>query len=784
MIVSLYIYTESFGNTTIETVENFKNRVLADGGVFEADNCCIDTVQSLGGTFGNTVTAKRIELFEDEKISVTSSIQNINDISKVFTDYSQSFTIPASTNNNSIFKYWYENSLDNGFDQRLRYDGYIEIDTQTFRIGKWQLESATIKNNRIEDYKITFYGNLLTLTDKFKDDKLKDLNTLNNYSLNYTGANVLSRIKSLTTERVMFPFISSDRVWNIGGGGSGTDNINTNGHALTFRELYPAVNFPTILNAIEDKYNVNFSGTFLTDKRFTNAFLWLKNNEQSSVNVLGAETLVNILPLGGQNISNFFIVQINALTDTITVIDTTTNLGNGNITLDLTFATAVTSRINVYRNGIFYFSNTSIVNAPASTTATVNIPIDQSPINDVYTFTVQTSIATTYTGVTSIEYWDDDTGEYFNINMMSVGGSTTSNLNLTALAPDIKLTDLFSGILKAFNLTAFSEDGINFTLEQLENWYYLGGIKDFSEYTISDSFEFSRIKPYKKINFEYEKSEAILNRNFSDANSREYGDLSYTFNSDGSDYNIKLPFENLMFNNFGGTFQVSYALKSDLQKYVPKPVFLYLYGLQPATYHFNNGLTTTTETTYNMFGQDVDLNAVRHTNNWGIEISTFDFLLVQNTLFSDYYLAYLNNLYSLKSRMLKVKMRLPYIELLNLKLNDRIVIRDKRYVINQFTTDLTTFEVSMELIQDFRSVNFNNSVLRKISSDAFVVDIPTVSKVALTWTIDSDPDDMILSFEVFETEIVIRIKENTSGVQRVCTLVSNLNDKVIIVQDA
>jgi hypothetical protein len=121
---------------------------------------------------------------------------------------------------------------------------------------------------------------------------------------------------------------------------------------------------------------------------------------------------------------------------------------------------------------------------------------------------------------------------------------------------------------------------------------------------------------------------------------------------------------------------------------------------------------------------------------------------------------------------------------LNLKLNDRIVIRDKRYVINQFTTDLTTFEVSMELIQDFRSVNFNNSVLRKISSDAFVVDIPTVSKVALTWTIDSDPDDMILSFEVFETEIVIRIKENTSGVQRVCTLVSNLNDKVIIVQDA
>jgi hypothetical protein len=65
--------------------------------------------------------SKRIELFEDEKISLTSSIQNVNDISKVFTDYSQSFTIPASDNNNEIFRHWYENSLDNGFDQRARY---------------------------------------------------------------------------------------------------------------------------------------------------------------------------------------------------------------------------------------------------------------------------------------------------------------------------------------------------------------------------------------------------------------------------------------------------------------------------------------------------------------------------------------------------------------------------------------------------------------------------------------------------------------------------------------
>jgi len=64
--------------------------------------------------------AKRVELFEDEKISVNSSIQNVSDISKTFTDFSQSFTVPANDNNNAIFKHWYENSIDSGFNARRR----------------------------------------------------------------------------------------------------------------------------------------------------------------------------------------------------------------------------------------------------------------------------------------------------------------------------------------------------------------------------------------------------------------------------------------------------------------------------------------------------------------------------------------------------------------------------------------------------------------------------------------------------------------------------------------
>ena len=47
-----------------------------------------------------------IDLFKDETISLTQSIKNTKDIAKVQTDFTQSFTLPASKTNNKIFKHF------------------------------------------------------------------------------------------------------------------------------------------------------------------------------------------------------------------------------------------------------------------------------------------------------------------------------------------------------------------------------------------------------------------------------------------------------------------------------------------------------------------------------------------------------------------------------------------------------------------------------------------------------------------------------------------------------
>ena len=65
------------------------------------------------------VEGRQLDLFNDETIEVTSTIQNIQDISKTFTDFSQSFTIPTSANNNAIWQYFYENALKDRKSTRL-----------------------------------------------------------------------------------------------------------------------------------------------------------------------------------------------------------------------------------------------------------------------------------------------------------------------------------------------------------------------------------------------------------------------------------------------------------------------------------------------------------------------------------------------------------------------------------------------------------------------------------------------------------------------------------------
>jgi len=652
------------------------------------------------------IEGKRLELFNDEKIEINSSVQNIQDIAKVFTDFSQSFTVPASTINNQIFQHFYQSDVNATIDHQIRRDAKIEIDLTNFRTGKIQIEKSNLKNGIVESYTLTFYGDIVTLFDLIGDEKMNTLD-LSAYSHLYTGSEVQSRVTSTADLDVRYPLVSSLRQWQNSGGG--VNDITQTAHAIAYTELFPAIKISRLFEAIETKYDIDFQGLFLTDKRFTECFMHLKNKETFKFRTAFQRVdLVSVTPASTPESDYFDLVE-----DSLHIQqdDLGTFYHKVQVTVPYVSSSVIKYYIDVYENGIYLttLENQGIATFDVITyandsgldkTITLNISSDFPLTMKVnLNYARQSYQADPAGGAVDILVTNNYTG--FGTNQSLIG-----TVDLSAVMPDMKIADFITGILKKFNLTCYGLTPYSFQVEPLEDWYKKGRILNITPYTDIDSVDIERIKVYKEIAFTHEVSQSFQNVEFYDTFGRQYGDLQQSYNYESSEYQVKVPFENLLFNKFTGTnLQVGYYLDKTLAPYIPKPSLMYIEEAKTCSFKFNNGSTVDALTSYRPFGQDLTYNNFKWSLNFGADISTLYNVVNPNSIYSVYYSGYLNNLYARKNRMYTYKTKLPISILTSLKLNDRLIIRDKRYIINEMKSELTSGEVTFVLILDFRAMN-------------------------------------------------------------------------------
>ncbi len=233
------------------------------------------------------IEGQRVELFKDEQISINLSVQNISDLDKTFTDFTQSFSVPASPSNNQIFRHFYNSSVSfyngtNTINPNIRRGAIIEIDNTHFRRGVISLEKANIENNQPYSYSITFYGELVSLKDTFKELKFIDLDW-SSLAFDYTYQNVKDRITDgLTDYNVRYPLIAGQRHWQYNNPTTPAENIDTPAGAIIWSNLFPAVKLSAILEVIEENFNINFQGGILNEERFKKAYMYFKNKDNVS----------------------------------------------------------------------------------------------------------------------------------------------------------------------------------------------------------------------------------------------------------------------------------------------------------------------------------------------------------------------------------------------------------------------------------------------------------------------------------------------------------------------
>jgi hypothetical protein len=683
---------------------------------------------------------QRLDLFKDEKISITSQIGNANDIGKLYTDYTQSFTIPASKTNNQILSHWYESSIDNGFDHRMRYDAFIEVNTHIFKNGTIQLEKADKKDGFIESYTVTFYGNLVQLKDIIKDDKLQSLD-YTSFNHTYNSTEVRNRITSASAFDIRYPLIGNANKYEYQTG-SLTD-VTTSAGAIKWNDLFPAITVQNIFARIQAKYGIIFTGSFFNLDQWQKLHLYLKQGLTMS---FVSEPQQLIFPTVVLTSPYVAFPELNLTTGVLT---TNWNFSSSslaffiikiNITPSIASA-AIPYVLYTYKDGVLFSSYT----LTGTQDLTVDIVQRQNDPTLSHTYTFKLSVVTSPFTYTSYIQYTRRASSTSATNSRATKSLTSaiSTINIANYIPDIKVIDFITGIIKAFNLMIIPRENNTYEFLPLEMYYNAGKILDITEYTYEDEMSINKPKLFKSINFTYEESNNILNQAYKDLYQQNYGDLIYNSDriTENSTYDIKLPFENVLFEvpTQGKLFQTATLIDKNRTPYIPKPMLIYSNG--------NVGTLTGTDQIYvtNSVGAATQINNYRRfsneydsmptdvnhsqlmTMNFGNEQSSWLNVFAPQGLYFRHYKNFIDNLYNIKTRLVKVKALLPVSLLgstvtngsgipLGIALNDRLVIRNKRYIINSFTTDLTTGETDFELLTDYRGVNAASTVGYRFAS--------------------------------------------------------------------
>jgi hypothetical protein len=713
--LALFLETTKLTDLTQGLIGSFSDRVQSDGGTFDAANCLSTTLNALGGLNGIGNVYERIDLFNDETISITQVIQDVKDISLIFTNFTKTFSIPASDENNRLFKHYYNYDIDGGFDARVKINGYIEIDANRFNSGKVKLEGVDMKNNQPYAYRITYYGDTVNLKDVIGEDKLNAL-PLSNYNLAYNNTNVKTKFQvNPATTDVIAPFIShTNRYYFDSSGGHGTDKRNLHydtgaghSHGLLWSDLKYAIRLDVIIQAIGTQYGLVFSDDFFnsTNLDYYNLFMWLhraKGDVQGVESGILPPELITTWDFG----SSIFLQDNQYEAPSYVTINT---------------ASATDYKFIIYRDGeLWWQSNT--LNGTQN-----DLPIPSLYLEGSYTFYIQSQVVITInTVILQLGYYYDDQNNqqqigYDNFYASTFNTNNTFIFDIAQQVPEIKVIDFLTGIFRMFNLTAYVENGI-VIVKTLNDFYATSEVYDVTQYIKVDSNSVNVALPFKQIEFGYEDTKTLLALKHSQQFNYDWAKEIYNEmpEIEGPVYKVILPFSHFkyerLFNinapttplNIQWGYSATDNFNSATGNYeaaLGKPLLFYpilVTGVPNMSWRPN---TTTHEQITSYIApsnsRSFDPNVSKSNINFKAEINEWTFGNdFTDTLFLKYYQDYIMQVFNPKNRLTKIKAILPLSILLKFELNDRFKIVDRLFRINKITTNLTTGESDMELLNE------------------------------------------------------------------------------------
>ncbi len=704
------------------------------------------------------IQGQRVDLFKDESVNFTQTLQNVKDISKIFTEFTKTFALPASKVNNKIFSHYYNANIDSGFDARIKVESKLELNDLPFKEGMLKLDGVKLKNNVAHTYNVTFFGNTVNLKDLLGNTLLSALSGLNAYNQLYTFGEVLSAMQTnnVSNGDIIVPLITHTNRLIYDSHTTpppslpeNTDNLHPHSSShqgVEFTQFKYAIRVQAIIDAIQSQVLSNgqtltFSDDFFNDptnEKFHNLFFWLHRKKGD-------------VDAPSQLLQNF--TQVTELNTT--VCQPTNNCqptwigqANGVITTSVPSPYAmwysyaeVTPPNNTDVYTVRVIRNGSVI---SENTGTGVLTVISGAYNNS-TFVVQIASSTNMTFaagsiVFSGTWWKPpnllgfgNSGSMVYSNAASFSTTAFNEFNIQEQIPKMTVIDFLSGLFKMFNLTAYVENSGTIVVRTLDSYYDAGSQVpiNIDRYLDTTKSTVNVALPFKSVQFEYKGLGTFLAKRFEQTNNKGWGSLNYSLDNEFFDaltkpYKLEVPFEHVQYERLydvqGGnstTIQWGYFVDDNRESYFGEPLLFYpirqVNGTEIAIkwtesdgtininniddYHIPSNtldlLPTTSENSIHFNNELSEYLA----NESGSLASDFE-----DTLFYTDYRKYITDVFNNKRRLTKVTAYLPMKIYYNLKLNDLIQLGQDNYKINSLTTNLTTGKTDFELLNDVQGV--------------------------------------------------------------------------------
>jgi len=670
------------------------------------------------------INGQRADLFKDETIQVTSSIQNVRDIGKVFTDYSQTFTLPASSANNKIFQHYYNSDVINGFDARFKIDASIEINYQPFRDGKVKLESVDLKDNAPYAYKITFFGNTVNLKDLLGEDQLDSLD-LSAYDVAYNYSTIEDALtdgidKNGITDAIICPLISAQERWFFDSSGNViAGNLANSTTGGTWTSLKYAIKLHCLILAIEEKYGIDFSSDFFNsgDSRWYNLYMWL-HREKGAITTPQNQ---NVAIEGFDDYDAFDYVTVENGGSRFDFSNTggIDNIAYKNRLFLVVSTSAASFKVRSKINGSVNFETSTLTGSTSYTVLLPDILVDcyqefEIVPDNTFDLVSSTTDPVTFTYYRVSRY---ENGSYVTQNDWAletdVALSAASFTVISDNIPKMKIIDFLTGLFKMFNLTAYERNG-QIIVKQLQSFYNSGSSYDITEYVDMSQSSVSPSTLFKQINFKYEGLGTLFAQNHKEQFNLDWATEQYALDAkyDGEVYDVSVPFEHMKYERLrnlatNGLTTIQWGWMVDkintdgvADPYIGLPLIFYKVGSAGNNIYIYDGSTRNLVTYYFIPSNSLDIAfpSSKYNINFKAELNEYDEVIYDLTLFEEYYSQYIESVFNAQTRITKVTAYLPIKILTQYRPEDTFIVGDRAYKINSITSNLSDGRSEIELI--------------------------------------------------------------------------------------